>query len=449
MPIVFNPQAFQSPGFQQAAADRAPDALELMLARAKLDGWKEARENDKRRLALVEQDQAMQVEDRAATMEAAGASVDYKQGQAPRDERRRGLRVGGNPNDPLGLTQGASVGLTQSDQQDETAQVERILGNMKDPRAKQAFLADVTMERKARSVAQGLTSIRDRLQDRLVGIMNDEDAAAFAPDYQRLVDELEQITEDMDPKIAAAIIDDVGRREAGYSKEVRETALWKKQQRAVVDMVAQRKGMYPPNHPMQGKLDALGLSATLGEVEPKDAMDLLAADDVGRIPVDLPGFGKVWMTEDQAIDYQDKQADNIRAKTRDQYRTKHEEEMREFRGREVALKEQGAKAGKGGPTVSRGIRAPTFNERMDMVDTLMDERDLEFDAAWEESGNMIREHIRSSLSELGAGAQGGGVPPTAPKGDAIIEGLSAEMRAKYDAMTPEKQAEVRKQLGGG
>ncbi len=457
MPIVFNPGAFESRHLQQQAADRAPDAMEFALAKAKLEGFKEAREIEKKRLGLAEQDQAMQVEDRNATMEAAQATVDYKQAQAPRDERRKGLRIGGNTKDPLGLTQGASVGMAQSDQQEETGQVQRILGGMKDPRAKQAFIQDVTADRQQRTIAQGLTSVRDRLQDRLVGLASDPgknpfapDAAAFAPEFEKLAAELDQINEQTDPKLAAAIIDDVGRREDQYTKEMYETSLWKQRQGAAIAMVQQMAAEYPPDHPMQERLRTIGLAATLGDIEPQDVMDTLKAEESGRTPVEIFGLGKVWMTSEQAMKYQNEQADNLRAAAAEGFRRKRDDARLKETERHNRATEETAKGknGEKGPNVSRGLRGGTAGERQKIADALMlEDDDLSFKDAWAQAGEMMKENTRAQMGELG-----GGVVPGVkdkPKGDAFLEAMTPAKRAEYDALSPELQKRIREKAGGG
>jgi hypothetical protein len=474
MPILFNPSAFKSPGFQQAAADRAPDAMEFALAKAKLEGWKEARENDKKRLALAEQDQAMQVEDRDATMQAAQGAVDYKQAQAPRDERRKGLRIGGNANDPLGLTQGASVGMAQSDEQEENAQIERIATEVtKDPRARMAFLEDVDRGRKERAIGEGLTRVRDRLQDRLVGLANDPDAAAFAPEFQRLVDELEQIDETMDPKLAAGLIDNAERKEAEYFKEVRETALWKQQQRDADVAIQAEMENYPPGHPMREWLRAAALDVRIGEVDPKNAIQAVKAAGIGLMAVTLPNGAQAWMNPKDAGDFQDKMADNTRAEAKDaaqaaatnrglDFRERTAAENKAFREREVSVKEKNADKERG-PSV--GLRYPTndsITREANDIYAAWDDEDkageegFTRDDAYKIAQGRAIEHWQNAQSNMGKGGGAQSAPGSIrvehlgdQGGDPFLDAMTPAKRAEYDALPPELQKRIREKAGGG
>jgi hypothetical protein len=270
------------------------------------------------------------------------------------------------------------------------------------------------------------------------------------------LDGLEQIDETTDPKLAGALIDDASRKEAEYSKEMYETSLWKQRQSEGAQMIQKMRETYPAGHPMSERLRRIALGVALGDIDAKDAFQGIKAEEMGAVQVTLPNGAKAWMEPKDAGDLQDKMADNERLaakdrtqaeayKRRDELRALHEKEMRTFRGREVKLKEDKASEDKGAPSVSRGIRGATFGERQKMFDELVEEQNMDFEEAWAKSGEMVKEHIRAQLGELG----GGTVQGKKEEGDPFLSSMDEADRKAFDALTPEEQARVRKELGGG
>jgi hypothetical protein len=295
MPIIPNPAAFiQKPSLWTALGDAGTAGAqasgmiqETLLAKAKLEGWREARDLQRQQIAMETEAFEMKKADREAGIQAAEGISQYRQAQQPRNDRRNQATSMGP--DRLGLTQGAAAGMVDADEQAENAQVEEIAKTVtKDPRARQAFLEDVRGDRQQRAISQGLQTAKGRLQDTILGFSNTPEAAGFQQDFEALAGELEQILPDTDPKLAAAVIDDVGRRLAEKKKLVYEHVLRERRDMAARSFIQQMAGQYPPDHPMQETLRFLDLAIEAGDLDGKDVLTFLKTQEMGLIQV-APG----------------------------------------------------------------------------------------------------------------------------------------------------------------
>jgi hypothetical protein len=446
VPIVFNPGAFkQKPGLFDALGDAGTAAgqasgmmVEAMLAKAKLEGWKEARENDKRRLAIAEQDQAFQVQDRDAAMQTAEAGSQF-----------RGFQAKPSPAESVGLMP-PGTGVDPSEE-DENAEVQRIATEVtKDPRARMAFLEDVKAGRQEKAIQDGLQSVKGKLQDRLAGIGGNEHAMAFAPDFERLVAELDQIQPGMDPKLVASIIDDIGRRADGYSKEMYETALWKGKQQQALDMIAGMRETLPPGHPMHDKLAIAELGVALGDVDDFDSvMRALNAEQLGFQEVE-PGLFEDPMT------YRREQ----RLAGDSAARRAQADRGLDLREREVTRREGGGTmTGKREPSMADVTRETNAIYEAWQAEGVDGEEGHTRDDAHRIAQRRAVEHKSGKVTpgKVPGGVAGmtkGGVTnkkssgKSAAKADPFLDAMTPEKRAEFEAKSPELQKRIREKAGG-
>jgi hypothetical protein len=345
MPILFNPGAFkQKPGLLDALGDAGTAGaqasgmmMEAALAKAKLDGWKEARELDKKRLALFEQDQAFQVEDRALQAQnraestaLAGAEAGLQQFGLGKPQLRAGVEqagaaVGGALGGPMGMV--AQAGIEQAAGpaiDDVEASYVREQAKKLSPGARAAFVQSYIDGRKREVIQREGASLRASIQDTLIGFARTPEAEPFSEPLQALAAEADILDDEgIGPEDRARIAGDI-RAELGKLK----TAARAKTERdrtdlAAIEQIDKMLSVAPPGSPMWMQLNAMKIAIEFTEVKGSDLLRSFTAggqmEQRGQVQADTQAHRAQQLERsDRRIDISQQNADTSKTRTESQ-----------------------------------------------------------------------------------------------------------------------------------